>query len=49
MLWFMRTHITVTDIADKLDIICGSAYFVIHNNLGYHKIMCKGGAKAAYR
>jgi hypothetical protein len=29
---------TVTDIANKLDIRHGSAYSVIHKDLGYHKI-----------
>jgi hypothetical protein len=34
MLWFKRTDgFTVTDTADKLDISCGSAYFVIHEDL----------------
>jgi hypothetical protein len=30
--------ITVTDTADKLDISCGSAYFIIHEDLRYRKI-----------
>jgi hypothetical protein len=30
--------ITVTDIADKLVICCGSAYSIIHKGLGSHNI-----------
>jgi predicted transcriptional regulator len=39
--------ITVTDIANKLDISCGSAYSFMHEDLGYHKYCVS--AKAAYR
>jgi hypothetical protein len=30
--------ITVTDIGNKLDFSCGSAYSTIHEDLRYHKI-----------
>jgi len=40
MLWFKRTDITVTDVADKLDIIYGSAYSIIHNDR-YHEICAR--------
>jgi ribosomal protein S25 len=30
--------ITVTDTADKLDISCGIAYFIIREDSRYHKI-----------
>jgi len=35
------TQITVTDTADKLDISCGPAYSVIHEDFRYHKICVK--------
>jgi hypothetical protein len=31
----------VTDIADELDISCGSAYSISHVDLGYHKICAR--------
>jgi hypothetical protein len=31
-------RITVTDIADKLDISCGSAYSITHTNLRYQTL-----------
>jgi len=35
-------QITVTDIANKLDVICGSAYTIIHEDLlGYQKICAR--------
>jgi hypothetical protein len=40
-LWFKRTWITLTNIADKLDIRCGSAYFIIHEDFGYRKICAR--------
>jgi hypothetical protein len=33
MLWLKRTWITVTGIAEKLDISCRCAYSIIHENL----------------
>jgi ribosomal protein S25 len=33
--------ITVTDTADKFDISCVSAYSIIHEDLGYHKICAR--------
>jgi len=33
--------ITVINIADILDISCGSAYSIIHEDLGYHKICAR--------
>jgi hypothetical protein len=35
------THITVTDIADKLDICWGPTYSIIDRDLGYHKIYAR--------
>lgn len=37
MVWQDR-QITTNNISDKLDICCGSAYFIIHEDLRYHKI-----------
>jgi hypothetical protein len=34
-------QIAVADIADKLDISCGSAYSTIHDDLRYHKICAR--------
>jgi len=34
-----------TDTADKLDISSGSAYSVIHWDLGYYKICARWGPK----
>jgi hypothetical protein len=31
-------QITVTHTADELEISCGSAYSIVHEDLGYHKI-----------
>jgi len=31
-------QITVTDIANKMDIRCGSVYSVTHKDLNYHTI-----------
>jgi len=39
--------ITVTCIANKSGISCGSAYSIIHKDNGYH--LCMMGAKDAYR
>jgi len=36
-----RGEITVTNIANKLDVSCGSAYFIIQEDLGYHKICAR--------
>jgi hypothetical protein len=33
--------ITVTDIANKLDISCGFTYSIMHEDLGYHKICAR--------
>jgi hypothetical protein len=41
MLWFKKTHITVTEIAYKMDLSCGSSYYIIHKDLRYHKICAR--------
>jgi hypothetical protein len=33
--------VIITDIANKLDISCGSAYSINHENIGYHKICAR--------
>jgi len=48
ILCFKDSQIIFTDIADKLDISYGSAYYIIHEGLGYQNL-CKVGAKAAYK
>jgi len=42
-------RITVTDIADKVDISGGSAYFIMNEELEVSQKLCKVTAKAAYR
>jgi hypothetical protein len=37
----MTGQITVTNIADKLDISCGSAYSIIHEDFRCHNICAK--------
>jgi hypothetical protein len=34
-------QITVTDVADEVDISCGSAYSIIHEDTGYNKICAR--------
>jgi hypothetical protein len=41
ILWFERTDGLVTDITNKMDISCGSAYSITHQDLRYLTICAR--------
>jgi len=41
-------QIIITYVVDKLDHSCGSAYSIVHEDVGYRRICVRWGAKVTY-